>query len=80
MDVPRLGAYTTAIATGTPELNTLPTALGNTGSLTHQTRPGIEPTSSWVLCQVLNPLSHDRNSIILSCLGEINSVQIIVIN
>ena len=25
-------------------------------------RPGIEPTSSWTLCWVLNPLSHSGNS------------------
>ena len=35
----------------------------NLGSLTHWVRPGIEPTSSWVLCQVLNLLSHNRNSV-----------------
>ena len=32
------------------------------GSLTHWMRPGIEPASSWTLCQVLNPPSHNRNS------------------
>ena len=25
-------------------------------------RPGVEPTSSWTLCQVLNPVSHNRSS------------------
>ena len=32
----------------------------NTGSLTHHTRPGIEPTSSQTLCCVLNLLSSDK--------------------
>ena len=35
----------------------------HTGSLTHWMRPGIEPTSSWRRCQVLNWLSHHRNSL-----------------
>ena len=30
--------------------------------LTHWARPGIEPTSSGTLCQVLNPLSHNGSS------------------
>ena len=33
-------------------------------SLTHWVRPGIEPASSQTLCQVLNPLIHNRNSCI----------------
>ena len=33
-------------------------------SLTQWTRPRIEPASSRTLCQVLNPLSHNGNSII----------------
>ena len=37
-------------------------ACGNTRSLTHWARPGIEPASLQTLCQVLNPLSHNRNS------------------
>ena len=35
---------------------------GNTGSFTHERRPGIEPASSHTLCQILNLLSHNRNS------------------
>ena len=35
----------------------------NTGSLTHWVRPGIEPATSWTLCQVLSPLSPNRNSL-----------------
>ena len=31
--------------------------------LTHWARPGLGPTSSWMLCQVLNPLSHNGNCI-----------------
>ena len=38
------------------------TACGNTRSLTHGARPRIEPTSSQMLYQVLNPVNHDRNS------------------
>ena len=37
-------------------------AWGNAASLTHWVRPGIEPTSSWTLCWVLNLLSHNGNS------------------
>ena len=43
-------AYTTA--TATPDLRQvcdLHTAHSNAGSLTHCVRPGIEPTSSWML-------------------------------
>ena len=32
----------------------------------HWVRPGIEPSSSWMLCQVLNPLSHSRHSLLES--------------
>ena len=41
---------------------TYTTAHGNTGSLTHRVRPGIKPTSSQTLYQVLHPLSHNGNS------------------
>ena len=41
---------------------TYTTAHSNAGSLTHWAKPGIEPTSSWTLCWVLNPLSHNGNS------------------
>ena len=51
----QLPAYTTAAAT--QDLS-----LWHSGSLTHWARPGIEPASSQTLCQVLNPLSHHRNS------------------
>ena len=37
-------------------------AHSNTGSLTHWVRPEIEPTSSWTLCWVLNPVNHNGNS------------------
>ena len=30
----------------------------------HWTRPRIKPTFSWILCRVLNPLSHNRNSML----------------
>jgi len=42
-------------------LVTYTTAHGNAASLTHWTRPGIEPAYTWTLCCVLNPLSHSRN-------------------
>ena len=77
MEVPRLGvklelqlqAYTTA--TAMPDschifhifqkfVNYTP-AYGNTRSLTHWARPEIKPTSSFRLCQVLNPLNHNGN-------------------
>ena len=41
------------------------TACGNTESLTHWVRPGIEPASSQRYRQILNPLSHNGNSLIL---------------
>ena len=56
MEVPRLGveselqllAYTTATATAMPDPS-YTAAHGNAGSLTHWVRPGIEPSSSWIL-------------------------------
>ena len=41
---------------------TYATAHGNTGSLTHWAKPGVEPASSQRQCWVLNPMSHNRNS------------------
>ena len=59
----QLLAYTTVTTTPDPSrICNPPTACGNTGSLIHWSRPGVEPTSSWTPCQVPNPLSHDRNS------------------
>ena len=40
---------------------------GNTGSLTHWARPGIEPASSLTLCQVRNSPSHNGNSCFHFC-------------
>ena len=37
------------------------------GSLTHWARSGIEPTSSWILCLVLNLISHKGNSYTQFC-------------
>ena len=37
-------------------------ACGNARSLTHWARPGIKPSSSQRQCQILNPMSHNRNS------------------
>ena len=41
---------------------TYATTCGNDKSLTHWGRPGIKPTSSQTLCQVLNLLSHNESS------------------
>ena len=64
IEVPGLGVelelqllvYATAIATLDPS------HICNARSLTHWARPGIEPASSRTLCQVPNPLSHNRNT------------------
>ena len=40
-------------------------ACGNTGSLTHWVRPGIEPAFSSRLCQVLNQLIHSGNCLFI---------------
>ena len=42
---------------------TCTTACSNAESSTHWTRPGIKPASLQRLHQVLNPLSHNRNSL-----------------
>ena len=52
-------AYTTI----TQDPSHLCYSCGNTTSLTHWARPGIKPTSSERQCQVLNPLSHNGNSL-----------------
>ena len=72
MEVPRWGvkselpllAYATATAIPDPTLICdLCCSLSNIGSsLIHWARPGIKPTSSWRLRQVLNPLRHSGNS------------------
>ena len=60
MEVPRLGvklelqlpAYTTATATPEPSCACdLHHSSHNTGSLTHCSRPGTEPASSWILVE-----------------------------
>ena len=71
MEVLRLGVkselllQTYATTTARPDLShiwDLITACGNTGSLTHWARPGIEPVSSLILCCLPNPLSDHGNS------------------
>ena len=42
---------------------TFAAACSNARSLTHWARPGIKPASSQTLCWVLNPLSHNENSL-----------------
>ena len=44
-----------------PTSTTYATTCSNAGSLTHRTKPGIKPTSSRRLCQVLNPPSQNGN-------------------
>ena len=77
MEVPKLGVklvlqvpnYTTGTATPSPSWvcnlcrSLRQHQIGNTRSLTHWARPGIEPASSGTLHQVLNPLSHNRNAV-----------------
>ena len=63
MEVPRLGieselqlqAYASATALWDLShiCNLYTTAQGNAGSLTHGVRPGIEPTSSWIMARSL---------------------------
>ena len=60
----RAKSYTTATVTLDPSpAVTCAAACGNAGSLTHWVRPGIEPTSSQRQPWVLNPLSHNGNSL-----------------
>ena len=63
MEVPRLGvkselqlpAYATATAIQDPSfICNLTTAHGNTRSLTQLVRPGIQPTSSWILVRFVS--------------------------
>ena len=62
MEVPGLGvelglqllAYATATATLDPSSATYTTAHGDAGPLTHWARPGIKPTSSWMLIRFVN--------------------------
>ena len=67
MEAPRQGvkselqmsAYTTAYTTAMPDPSHIrnpwyATACGNAGSLTHWVRPGIKPTSSWILVGFLS--------------------------
>ena len=70
MEVPRLGNWSCSHRpTPQPqqcgfqaESATYTTAHSNAGSLTHWAGPGIEPASSWTLCQILNLLNHNGNS------------------
>ena len=71
MEVPGLGVNWSYSCQPTPQPQqrgiqatsvTYTAAHGNARSLTHWARPGMEPTSSWTRRQVLNPLSHNRNS------------------
>ena len=74
MEVPRLGvkselllpAYATVTATAMPCLRPTPQLMDNAGSLTHQARPGVEPTTSWFLVRFVSTaprrkFHHDSN-------------------
>ena len=57
MEVPRLGvewSYSTAVLDPSCICD-LHHAHGNTGSLVHCARPGIEPASSWILVRFISP-------------------------
>ena len=82
MEVPRLGvkselqllAYT--IGTATLDLRGIcyqHHSLRHTRSLTHWTKAGIKPASSQTCCQVLNPLSHNGNSLLYTLKFENHS-------
>ena len=47
---------------------TYTTAHGNAGSLTHGAKPGIEPTSSWILVGFVSPEPGQEPNILLFCL------------
>ena len=61
IEVPRLGVKSELQLQAASATYT--TAHDNARSLTHWARPGIEPETSWTLCQVLNLMSHTRNSL-----------------
>ena len=59
----QLAAYTTARALlDLSWICNLCCSLCNTGSLTSWAWPGIDSVSSWVLCWICNPLSHNGNA------------------
>ena len=65
MEVPRWGGESElqlqacATAMTMLDLSRICNLYSEAGSLTHWARPGVEPTFSWTLCWVLNPLSHN---------------------
>ena len=60
----QLQAYTTAKESRIQaKFVTQATACSNGRSLTHRAKPGIEPTSSQTPYWVLNPMSHNGNSL-----------------
>ena len=64
MEVPRLGVESELSCQPLlSQSNNYAAACSNAGSLTHLARPRIEPASSQKLCQVLNQLNHNRNSL-----------------
>ena len=68
----QLLTYTTATAIPDPSHICDPCcSFGNARHLTHWGRPGIQPTSSQILYQVLNPLSHNGNSWTFAIWGEL---------
>ena len=89
MEVPRLGSNWSYSHRPTPQLQqhgiwamsaTYTMAHGNTRSLTHWARPGIKPSSSWILVRFIYPepqwqllfnaIYCDSYSFILTCLKK----------
>ena len=74
MEIPRLGVESELHCQPLPQPQqhriqaasvTYTSVYSNAGSLIHWVRPGIEPISTWKLFVVLNPLSHNENSLVL---------------
>ena len=80
MEVPRLGAYTTATAMLdlSPTCNLCCSLQDCHINLTHRARPGIKLTSLQTLCHTLNPLSHNGNSPIVLILCIFPQLQYIL--
>ena len=81
MEVPRLGDNPGLQLTHTQQsqwiwatsVNYTAACSSTTRSLTRRARAGIKPTSSQTLCQVLNPLTHKKNSLIYLIIGSLYS-------
>ena len=65
------------IARSEPHLQ--PASCSDTESLTHWTRPGMEPTSSQTLCWVLNTLSYNGNSVMLLLIPKLYKIFFLIL-